>query len=509
MAFQLVGPPNLNVQPPNIDPLGQAAKMASLKQMLGQNALIPLQQQEAQQKVQSNDLAIQQQQNKLNSQQALIKAWSDPDFASTVTGGTGKDVAGAVGFEPGFDPNSMVKALVKRGVLPEDAMGQAASFLELSKNLSAKTKDDLANYKDSHQQLANLLAPITDMKATDAGPALDVVKQKVASGSIPGLDPRDVQLLQQADLQHLQPVINLLNVGSQIADYHKQSAEEAKAATDAIKSANEVAPVTPNNLSTFQNVIVPGYKALDPEQQRALVAEAAQARTVGELQDVMKRADEMDKSQQMHKDSLAQTAALAGDRFKQKGAEANESTWTKYGEVSSQLTTIKNALQAGADGNGLAASMAPTMTALGINGFNNMHRISPAEAQSAQMPGGYAERFNAWADKAFTGKLNAQVAKEGQQLMDQLLSASYDRAYQASQLHTKTFGLDPKTTPAIAKDSGEITTLDKVKPSKSTPAAAPQHVAGGQAQGLTEGQTGKGSDGKPYIVKGGVWVPAQ
>ena len=39
-------------------------------------------------------------------------------------------------------------------------------------------------------------------------------------------------------------------------------------------------------------------------------------------------------------------------------------------------------------------------------------------------------------------------------------------------------------------------------------AGGAQHVAGGQAQGLTEGATGKGSDGKKYVVKGGVWVPA-
>lgn len=31
------------------------------------------------------------------------------------------------------------------------------------------------------------------------------------------------------------------------------------------------------------------------------------------------------------------------------------------------------------------------------------------------------------------------------------------------------------------------------------------HTAGGQATGLTEGATGKGSDGKKYVVKGGVW----
>jgi hypothetical protein len=34
-----------------------------------------------------------------------------------------------------------------------------------------------------------------------------------------------------------------------------------------------------------------------------------------------------------------------------------------------------------------------------------------------------------------------------------------------------------------------------------------QHVPGGKAAGLTEGQTGTGSDGKKYIVKNGVWVP--
>src|ERR1700684_333670 len=41
---------------------------------------------------------------------------------------------------------------------------------------------------------------------------------------------------------------------------------------------------------------------------------------------------------------------------------------------------------------------------------------------------------------------------------------------------------------------------------EETPAPA-QHVAGGQAQGLKEGQTGKGSDGKTYVVKDGKWQP--
>lgn len=42
--------------------------------------------------------------------------------------------------------------------------------------------------------------------------------------------------------------------------------------------------------------------------------------------------------------------------------------------------------------------------------------------------------------------------------------------------------------------------------SNTTPAPTAQHQPGGKAQGLTEGATGTGSDGKKYVVKGGVWV---
>ena len=42
-----------------------------------------------------------------------------------------------------------------------------------------------------------------------------------------------------------------------------------------------------------------------------------------------------------------------------------------------------------------------------------------------------------------------------------------------------------------------------------TQSSAPAHVPGGQATGLTEGATGTGSDGKKYVVKGGVWQATQ
>jgi hypothetical protein len=63
--------------------------------------------------------------------------------------------------------------------------------------------------------------------------------------------------------------------------------------------------------------------SLRPEQKGAFIAEAQNARTVDELSKVAKRADVTDKAEQMHADSLAQTKALSGIHFADKGLEAN------------------------------------------------------------------------------------------------------------------------------------------------------------------------------------------
>jgi hypothetical protein len=54
----------------------------------------------------------------------------------------------------------------------------------------------------------------------------------------------------------------------------------------------------------------------------------------------------------------------------------------------------------------------------------------------------------------------------------------------------------------------QIGDIQKRLGGKLAPEQSNQHTAGGSSNGLKEGQTGKGSDGKKYIVKGGTWVPA-
>jgi hypothetical protein len=473
MPFELPsGIPNFNTNIPQMPPaLDTYGKMLQLKSLQGEQQLQPLRVEAAQQDVQAKTLENQQAQQKIESQKALIKAWSDPDFSSSVTG-TGKDIAPAIGFTPGFDPNKMIKTLVSKGVLPQDAMAQASSFLELSKNLSLKTKDDLSNYKEAHQQLANLIGPITSMKVEDAGPALEAVKQKVASGAIPGLDPRDVQLLQQADLAHLQPMVNLLNLGSQVAEYHKGQAEATRAAGENTKTQLEIAPPTPAQLATFTTKTLPSFAALKPEQKQAFIAEAGTARTVDELNKVIERADSTDKSEQMHRDSLAQTEALKGQTFAQQGLKENDKTWTDpqhgYLQTLAQANLGKKAIVAGADGNGLLTSLEPTMAALGVSSFAGVHRVPPTEAAAAGAPGGWAERFTAWADKSASGKLSPQLAREGTELFDQLIDSKYQASVQASAMHAKGYNIPPANLPVMDRE-GNLTTLDKAPKTSSAP----------------------------------------
>jgi hypothetical protein len=99
----------------------------------------------------------------------------------------------------------------------------------------------------------------------------------------------------------------------------------------------------------------------------------------------------------------------------------------QYRDTQKSVAQLKSAIDASKDGNGLLTSFAPTMEVLGINAANGVHRISPAEAQAANLPGGWSERFNAWFDKATTGKLSPQLQTEGKQLADMLAKTSHDR----------------------------------------------------------------------------------
>lgn len=99
----------------------------------------------------------------------------------------------------------------------------------------------------------------------------------------------------------------------------------------------------------------------------------------------------------------------------------------QYRATQQSVQQLQSGIDAAKDGNGLLTSFVPTMEVLGINASNGVHRISPAEAQAAGMPGGFVERFNAWFDKASTNKLSPQLQAEGKALGKILADSAYQR----------------------------------------------------------------------------------
>jgi len=250
MPIRLSPIPNFNVQTPDI--LGAQLQQAQLKDLMGRQQLLPLQVQEAQQRIQSGglsmqqqQLAIQDQQMKLKSRQAMIDAWSDPDFASSATGNSG-NAPSMFGFDPGFNPQALIKKLVEKHVLPEDATAYAAQLLDISKQLSMKRKDDLSNYKEAHKEAANVLISAQDAKPEDAPQALAAAKIQIAR--IPGLDPADIQHVQQVDKQHLPALINTLGFANDLAEHHLKQAQateaEAGASIKKAEAAEKGSPLT-------------------------------------------------------------------------------------------------------------------------------------------------------------------------------------------------------------------------------------------------------------------------
>jgi hypothetical protein len=199
-------------------------------------------------------------------------------------------------------------------------------------------------------------------------------------------------------------------------------------------------------------------------QQNALGQEATQAHTAEDLDKVQNKAIDLEKAGQLHSDSMATIAATKNNERTNKGLDANEKLWTDpqhgYQTVARSIDATKQVIVAGANGNGLAASFAPTMEVLGINSFNQTHRVSPSEATAAGAPGGWAEQFNAWSTKAASGKLSPQLAQEGQQLMDMLKASAYKTTVQSSAMVARGHKIAPSDVP-VFDQNGNLTTLDK------------------------------------------------
>jgi len=165
-----------------------------------------------------------------------------------------------------------------------------------------------------------------------------------------------------------------------------------------------------------------------------------------------------------------------------------------YAQAQSVTQRLNAMMDAAKKGNVVSYQLLPQEGALQLTTSQGVHRINMAEIQNYG-GGSLWQKMEGHIGKALTGKSIPESVLNDMAEMQKIQAEGAENKYNNSlKTINQTYGSGFKPV--------------SMEPMKSE-TQAPQHIAGGSAQGLKEGQTGKGSDGKPYVVKGGVWVPAQ
>jgi hypothetical protein len=514
-----------NQQPPS--PMDQYSKVMALKSMMGQQQVQQSELQNQALQRQSTQQDIDLKQIGINNAKITNSALTDPnmmdDFKSWQSSkgsspsqspqpqaaapqGSASPMPNAAAASQassgGIQLNPLAQYLVEKKGLPLMGPGGA---LEMSNNLTKgqqdlatllKTQGDTAatalkNHSEQRDNFNDLVEPIVS-EAKSANPDQNKIQQGIQA--LQQELQQHPELYPAAAVQHAQTMTTLPGVitAANTAKLNEMVTDEAQKAAGAQKTKLEIAPPTKDQINTFVSKTLPSFSTMTPAQRASFTQQAQQARTVDEFNKVVQTADSTDKAMQLHLDTMANTRAIQGNKFGEAGLTANEKIWTDpqrgYAAAVAQANQTKQSIKAGADGNALITNLVPTMEVLGVNHAAGINRISPTEASAAALSPDWATRWNAFATKAMTGKLTPELAKEGNQLMDIVTDAAYNRAVQSSQFIAKGHGMtDLSQVPAMAKD-GSVTTLDKVarggggsKPSGNNATSDPFTPFGGKA----------------------------
>jgi len=419
MPIQIPQVPNLTVnQPPQVDALGQYAKFAQLKNMLGQQSLLPLQVQEQQQKVQSNDLAIQQQQAQVDSQKAMMASVANGDLNKFVGTDAGKD-------NGGFDASGAYQHLVQNGVLPEHAGTLVNSFQtiaknnsEIQKNVGAANSDYLKNRATSHEQMADDIADILKLPPEQQPAALALKKQEYAKKPLPGVNPRDLELFGQADIAHLPAIAGVLDLNGKIEDYNAQQAKTAGEAAGGQQKVRAAAVPTPEQLTNAVQTLGT-YNAVPPNMRVGLVNEMKAAPDLETLQKVQSRADAANESFQRSADARAQAAAMRDVGLQQVVAGKLVAEDQKLGSALDQTGGIRGLLDMSKGGNQAAGAAAMTRFAEHEIVEGGVKRMNQLEYENlATKLGSYGRQFQSWVDGGFKGEPPAATNSEIHTILD-------------------------------------------------------------------------------------------
>jgi hypothetical protein len=165
-----------------------------------------------------------------------------------------------------------------------------------------------------------------------------------------------------------------------------------------------------------------------------------------------------------------------------------------YSQTLSQLSATKNAIQSAQNGDQLAASMAPLMTALGVVSYAGIHRINQYDINAAGPEvGSVLRQIDAKLSKMGSGKLASGTATEMSGLMDNLLDAKYNTVLQSARVAAANGGIDPSRITIMGKQGNLVRLADAAKQA--------QGGAGGGGE-----PTAIGPNGHTMVFRNGQWM---
>lgn len=418
-------------QQPNM--IGQLGQMLALRQAV---QIQPLQLQTAQ-------LQLQQEQMNVNSQNALMQAYT----------------------QAGGDPDQTLKLASQTGkVLPKDMLAFQQQQMAYKTGLANLTEKQLTTMQSQNGELRDAINPIFQLPDEQQVPAANRLLMQLHS-----MNPADRQLqygLTDQQLAQIPPgaitnINQLKFFEATLAGHEKATEEQLKAAT-AEKTIAEI----------------PGARAEAQMKQAHQFAYQTWAQQPG---NEGKTIDEYESELKAH---TAGAEAAARYPYEQKLAFLNKSLAMQnmlaehavnsindafispqhgFSQTLATANAVKGNIAAAKDGDELAASLTPLMTALGVTSYAGTHRINQNEINAAgPQVGSLFREINTRLEKVAGGALDPDTARETGALMDRLLDSKYGLAVGAASVAARNGGVDPSQI-SVMDRSGNLTTLDKAQ----------------------------------------------
>lgn len=491
--------PALATQPQQGGPLDQYAKLMQIRNAQTQQQTAQLQQ---------TGLSQQNQMQALQLKDAQTLRSLSPNFVQ-------KDENGNI---TGYDYKGLIGAASGAGVAPQTLQKMQMDQLDLTQKFAATDEatrnDEIAKNKQAYQVLEGVRGiqdPAQRQQAYQQGlPQLQ--KIGVDTSKFPPQVPGD-DVLQSFEVglgMHAQVLADAKTQAETGESVAKADQEKAQAALDNIKvnlSKNSkpgdfdkqvdsmIAPTDPLNLQ-FKTLINGALKRGDYDSATKGVDQLSQALVQRQQTQFVQSAENVRQSlnrqaqfaNTMQKDGLDQVGKMFTDP--QHG----------YTQFLSQAEATKNAVADAKNGSELATSLIPMMTAAGILSFSAIHRINQTEVnQAGPEVGSIYRKINTALDKAGSGAIQPDTAKEVNGLMDELIEAKHTALVNGAQVIAKNAGLDPTKTTIMGKD-GTPDTLDHASQKVKAPVAAQD--LGAAPAGAKEGDTGTFNGTKAKVVNG-------